>query len=136
LSSRLAVALVVLLLAAAAAGCAASSSSSSKNFQGTERDVATAIDDFSSAAKRKNEAKICDELLTKEFAQSLRSTGTDCETEISDAIADSDDYDLTVKDVSVSGPTATAVVENNDKTATMRLQKVGQDWRIAGLGGS
>jgi hypothetical protein len=132
---RLALALIALVLAAAAAGCTASSSSSG-NFQGAERDVATAIDDLSSAASRKNEAKICDELLTKEFAQSLRSAGTDCETEVSDAIADSDDSDLTVKDVSVSGPTATALVENNDKTATLRLQKVGQDWRIAGLGGS
>jgi hypothetical protein len=131
--SRLAVALIALLLAVAAAGCTASSSSSG-NFQGTERDVATAIDDFSSAASRKNEAKICDELLTKELAQSLKSSGTDCATEISDALTDADDYDLTVKDVTVSGPTATAVVENNDKTATFRLQKVGQDWRIASLG--
>jgi hypothetical protein len=134
--SRLALALIVVALALAAAGCTASSSSSSGNFQGTERDVAQAIDDLSSAASRKNEAKICDELLTKELAQSLKSTGTDCATEISDAIADSDDFDLTVKDVSVSGQTATAVVENNDQTATFRLQKVGQDWRIASLGGS
>jgi hypothetical protein len=131
--SRLAFALIALLLAAVAAGCAQSSSSAG-DFQGTERDVASAIDDFSSAASRKNEAKICDELLTKQLADSLKSTGTDCATEISDALADSDDYDLTVKDVTVSGPTATAVVENNDKTATLRLQKVGQDWRIASLG--
>jgi hypothetical protein len=131
--SRLAVALIASLLAVAAAGCTASNSSSG-NFQGTERDVAQAIDDFSSAASRKNEAKICDELLTKELAQSLKSTGTDCATEISDALTDADDYDLTVKDVTVSGPTATAVVENNDRTATLRLQKVGQDWRIASLG--
>ena len=131
--SRLAFVLIALLLAGAAAGCAASKSSAG-NFQGTERDVAQAIDDLSSAASRKNEAKICDELLTKELAASLKSSGTDCATEISDAITDSDDSDLTVKDVTVSGPTATAVVEKNDKTATFRLQKVGQDWRIAGLG--
>jgi hypothetical protein len=130
---RLSVALIALLVAVAVAGCTASSSSSG-NFQGTERDVADAIDDFSSAASRKNEAKICDELLTRELAQSLRSTGTNCETEISDALADADDYDLTVKDVSVSGATATAVVENNDRTATFRLQKVGTAWRIAALG--
>jgi hypothetical protein len=131
--SRLAIALIALLLAVAVAGCTQSSSSSG-DFQGTDRAVAHAIDDFSSAASRKNEAKICDELLTKELAQSLRSPGTDCATEISDALADADDYDLTVKDISVSGPTATAVVENNDKTATLRLQKVSQDWRIASLG--
>jgi hypothetical protein len=131
--SRLAIALIALLLAVAVAGCTQSSSSSG-DFQGTDRAVADAIDDFSSAASRKNEAKICDELLTKELAQSLKSSGTDCATEISDALTDADDYDLTVKDVTVSGPTATAVVENNDKTATFRLQKVGQDWRIASLG--
>jgi hypothetical protein len=133
--SRVALALIALLLAVVAGGCTQSSSSSG-SFQGTERDVADAIDDLSSAAGRKNEAKICQDLLTKELAASLKSTGTDCETEISDALADSDDSDLTVKDVSISGPTATAVVENNDKTATFRLQKVGQDWRIASLGGS
>ena len=133
--SRLAVALIALVLAVAATGCAAGSNSAS-NFKGAEGEVAKAIDDLGSAAKRKNEAKICGDLLTKEFAASLKSTGADCETEISDALADSDDYDLTVKDVTVTGPTATAVVENNDKTATFRLQKVGQDWRIASLGGS
>jgi curli biogenesis system outer membrane secretion channel CsgG len=130
---RLSVALIALLLAVVIAGCAQSSSSSGK-FQGAEQEVATAIDDLSSAASRKNEAKICDELLTKELAQSLKSTGTDCETEISDALADADDYDLSVKDVTVSGPTATAVVENNDKTSTFRLQKVGNAWRIASIG--
>ena len=68
--SRLAVALIALLLAVAAAGCTASSSSSG-DFQGTERDVAAAIDDFSSAASRKNEAKICDELLTKDRVDAI-----------------------------------------------------------------
>jgi hypothetical protein len=131
--SRLAVSLIALLLALAAAGCTADNNSAS-NFKGTEGEVAKAIDDLGSAAKRKNEAKICDDLLTKELAASLKSTGTDCATEISDAIADSDDYDLTVKDVAVNGPAATAVVENNGKTVTFRLQRVGQDWRIASLG--
>src|SRR3954453_7376183 len=130
---RLALTFIALLVAVAAAG-RAGSGCPAKKFQGTERDVAKAIDDFSSAAQRKNEAKICSELLTKEFAQSLRSAGTDCETEVSDALADADDFDLSVKDVSVSGPTATAQVENNARTATFHLQKVGQSWRIASLG--
>ena len=131
--SRVALTLIALLLAAVAAGCGVDNNSAPK-FQGAERDVAQAIDDLGSAAKRKNEAKICTDLLTKELAASLKSAGTDCETEMSDALADSDDYDLTVKDVTISGPTATAVVENNDKTATLKLQKVGQDWRVASFG--
>jgi Spy/CpxP family protein refolding chaperone len=125
--------LLLLVLALTSAGCAAANTSS-KNFQGTERDVATAIDDLGSAGKRKDESKICTQLLTRELAQQMKAAGATCEQEMSDAMADADDYDLKVKDVTVTGPTATAQVENNDNTYTMRLQKVGADWRVASLG--
>jgi hypothetical protein len=132
--SRLALVLLALVAALTIGGCTASNTSSSGSFQGAERDVANTIDDLASAGKRKNEGKICSELLTRELAQQLRTTGATCEVEISDAIADADDFDLTVKDVTVTGPTATAVVENNDRTSTFRLQKVGQAWRVASFG--
>ena len=35
----------------------------------------------------------------------------------------------------MSGPTATALVENANQTFTMRLQRIGAEWRIASLGG-
>ena len=124
---------LVVVLGLTAAGCAASNNSATK-FQGAERDVAKAVDDLGTAGKRKDDSRICTKLLTSELAAQMKSAGTTCEQELSDAMADADDYDLTVKDVSISGPTATAQVENNDKTYTLRLQKVGADWRIASLG--
>jgi hypothetical protein len=128
-------AVLVLVVALTVGGCTASNTSSSKDFQGTDKAVADAVDDLATAGKRKDEGKICTELLTRELAQRMRATGATCETEVSDAIADADDFDFTVKDVTVSGATATAQVENNDRTTTFRLQKVGQAWRFASLGG-
>jgi hypothetical protein len=127
--------LVPLALAVPLAGCAGANTSV-RNFQGAERDVASAISDFESAGQHKNERKICTELLTAAYAKSLAAGRSTCEDEVSDAVADADDYKLDIKDVTVTGPTATAVVENAGHTATFRLQRVGADWRIASVGGN
>jgi len=133
MSHRLALLSLALVAAVALAGCAGANTSV-RNFKGTQRDVADAIADFHTAGQRKDQKKICTELLTVELANSMRAPKTSCEDEISDALADSDDFNLTVKAVSVSGASATAQVENADRTATMRLQRVGAAWRIASLG--
>jgi hypothetical protein len=124
---------LVLAAAVALAGCAGANTSA-RNFKGTERDVADAIADFQSAGQRKDRTKICTELLTVELARSLRAPGTSCEDEIDDALADADDYDLNIKAVNVTGASATAQVENADRTFTMRLQRIGAAWRISSLG--
>jgi NACalpha-BTF3-like transcription factor len=130
---RLALLSLALAAAAALTGCAGANTSV-RNFKGTEHDVAQAIADFQSAGQRKNQKKICTELLTAEFANSLRAGRSTCEDEVDDAMADADDYKLTVKDVSVSGASATALVENAGRTVTFHLQRVGAAWRIASLG--
>jgi hypothetical protein len=125
---------LALVAAVPLAGCAGANTSV-RNFKGTERDVADAIGSFESAGQRKNQQKICQDLLTAAYAKSLAAGSSTCEDEVDDAMADADDYKLTVKSVAVSGPTATALVENAGQTFTMRLQRVGTDWRIASLGG-
>jgi uncharacterized protein YfdQ (DUF2303 family) len=124
---------LVIVAAVPLAGCAGANTSA-RNFKGTERDVADAIGSFESAGQRKNQQKICQDLLTAQYARSLAAAGSTCEDEVDDAMADADDYKLTVKSVTVSGPAATAQVENAGRTFTMRLQRVGADWRIASLG--
>ena len=131
--SRAALSLIALLAALTVAGCTTTSSDTQK-FQGTEGEVADAIGDLESAGKRRDDGKICTELLTRELARQMSAPGAPCEREISDAISDVDDFDLTVKDVSVSGQTATAQVQNDERRVTFRLQKVGANWRIASLG--
>jgi hypothetical protein len=56
---------------------------------------------------------------------------------VSDALDDADTFNMTVKSVTVSGATATAVVDSKEKTAndTFKLANVGGRWKISSFGG-
>jgi hypothetical protein len=131
---------LALLLAAAglATGCGASTSNSASKFSGVKKDVATTVDDLSSAAKKSDEAKICTDLLTPALIATLRaSNASSCNTAVNDAIKDAETFDMTVKTVNVSGNNATAVVDSKNKSAndTFALEKVGGRWKISSFGG-
>ena len=130
---------LALLLAAAglATGCGSAGSNSSADFTGAKEDVAKAVEDLESAARGSDEGKICRDLLSSALIDSLRSGGKSCTSAISDALDDADTFDMTVKSVTVTGTTATAVVDSKEKTAndTFKLEKVGGRWKIASLGG-
>jgi len=130
---------LALLLAAAglATGCGSAGSNSSADFTGAKEDVAKAVEDLESAARRSDEGKICRDLLASTLIDALRSGGKSCNSAIADAIDDADTFDMTVKSVTVTGSTATAVVDSKEKTAndTFKLERVGGRWKIASLGG-
>jgi Putative lumazine-binding len=129
---------LALLLAAAGlvTGCGSSGSNSSSHFSGARKDVAKTIEDLESAARKSDQARICRDLLTSTLIGTIRSGGQSCDAAISDALDDADTFDLTVKSVSVSGSTATAVVDSKEKSAndTFKLAKEGGRWKIASLG--
>jgi hypothetical protein len=131
---------LALLLAAAglATGCGSAGSNSSSDFTGVKKDVANAVEDLESAARKSDEAQICRDLLAPSLIDTLRSASSaSCDTAISDAIDDADTFDMTVKSVTVNGTTATAVVDSKEKSAndTFKLEKVGGRWKISSLGG-
>jgi hypothetical protein len=127
------------LVALALAGCGqSSSSSSSSDFSGEEAKVAKVIDDLSSDGKDRKPADICDELLAASLKQRITSAGGKCATEMRKAIEDADGFDLTVKDVNVTGKSATAQVRSTDDgktlTRTFSLKAEGGKWRIEKFG--
>jgi hypothetical protein len=130
---------LALLLAAAglATGCGSSGSNSSSDFSGVKKDVANTIEDLESAGRKSDQARICRDLLTSTLIDTIRSGGQSCDSAISDALDDADTFDLTVKSVTVSGSTATAVVDSKKKSTndTFKLAKEGGRWKIASLGG-
>jgi hypothetical protein len=130
---------VALLLAAAgiATGCGTSGSNSSSDFTGSRKDVAKAIEDLESAARRSDEGKICRDLLATALIDALRTGGKSCTSAVSDALDDADTFDMTVKSVTVTGSSATAVVDSKKKSTndTFKLEKVGGSWKIASFGG-
>jgi hypothetical protein len=130
--------ILALLLVAAGfvTGCGSSGSNSATNFSGVKNDVAGTVEDLESAARKSDQGQICTNLLASSLIGTLRSTGKSCDSAVSDALDDADTFDMTVKSVSVSGTTATAVVKSKEKSTedTFKLVKEGGRWKIASLG--
>jgi len=132
---RFAPALLVLL---AVSGCAQAEPSSVEQFSGAEAQVAQKVEDLEQAGKTGNPDDICSEILAKELVDELKAGGTDCVTEMQKAIEDADDFDLEVRDVSITGETATARVQRGEDgpTETMQFTREGGQWRATALSSS
>jgi len=122
------------------AGCGQAQTSANE-FQGDEKAVAQTIEDLQSAAQGRKPAEICSNLLSRELADKLKTTGNDCVREIEKVTSDADDFELEVEDVSVTGTTATATVTarkggKDDAETTFSLAREDGDWRLTDLGSS
>jgi hypothetical protein len=131
--------LVAILGVLLLAGCGAEQESSSvERFKsGDERAVAQKIEDLQEAGSRRDPERICAEILAKSLVEELEAAGASCTDEMKKAIEDADDYELDVREVDVSGGTATATVRQGDDgpTETMEFTREGGDWRATSLSG-
>jgi hypothetical protein len=121
--------------ALALAGCTAQTQTSAGDFQGAERDVAAVVDDISGAARSGDADKLCNDIFTKELADRFKAGASTCIDQVQDAMRDSNDFDIEVQDVTVTGDTATARVRQPDenRSGTFTFQRVGSGWRASGI---
>jgi hypothetical protein len=120
------------------AGCgSAAEPSSVEKFKGDERAVAQKVEDLQQAGDRRDPDKICTEILAKSLVTQLEAAGVTCEDEMNKAIEDADDYQLDVREVTISGTTATAEVQRGEDgpTETMEFTREGDEWRATALSG-
>ena len=129
--------LTVLLAALALAGCTTQQDTSADGFQGAEREVAEVVDDLAAASRSGDGDEICTQLVTAELAEEL-AAGDECKDQVEQALSDANDYDLEVRDVTVSGSTARAEVRQGDdgRTATLEFERGDDGWRATSLGSS
>jgi hypothetical protein len=133
--------------AVAIAGCGpVASRDSSSAFKGEQRLVANAIEDLQSAGQHHDAAQICSDLLAADLVRKIRQAGRvsggTCAQRLKKSLEDADDFELTVRRVTISGRTARAVVvagasgATDRRTETFRLVKEGTPtrWRIADMG--
>jgi hypothetical protein len=121
-------------LALAATGCTSTrTASSAKSFKGAEADVAKVVDALQTAGERRDAAKVCAEIFARALVSQLDSSGTSCGQEIAKTIKDVDDFKLDVRDVTVTGDTATAQVRNVKTLATLRFVREANRWKVSEL---
>jgi len=126
---------LLLALAAALPGCTAQNSDTAK-FSGEEQKVADTVEDLQTAGQDGDPRRICRGILAEDVVKKLEKSGSTCEKTIDRALDDADNYELEVKEVTVTGTSATAEVEAGAKNekATLKLVKSGPDWRVQSLG--
>jgi hypothetical protein len=131
--------LAAVLGALLVAGCAAESGSqdTSDRFGGQQRLVANTVEDLQSAADDSDEGKICRDLLARALADRLARGASGCQAAVAAVLEDTDANELAVRSVQIGGDTATARVRletgDRDRTATVRLVRERNGWRIAGF---
>lgn len=137
---RLTSAVAMAALVALSAGCApqASTQDSSGKFKGAQRQVATAVEDLSSAASKNDPGKICRDLLARSLADRLAAGGKGCNAAVESAIKNADSFDLAVSSVQITGDKATARVTSKigtkkSRAATVQLVQERGGWRVAGF---
>lgn len=131
--------LIAVLATVVLAGCGGQGSKntdSTKDFTGEQKAVATTVEELQKAAKDRDGKKVCSELITAELRDKI--SATDCGKVVKDAIRETDEVDLAVTKVAITGDTAVATVEeqvtdDKDRTRTITLEKAAGTWRISEL---
>ena len=103
-----------------------------------ERKVRDVLDRFGAATAQKDYQELCDDLLSPELVEQVRSVNLPCEVALRTGLEDVRRPTLRVKRVEISGKTARATVETgaaNQRPSQdeIRLVKQGDAWRIASL---
>ena len=117
-------------------GCGAAADSA-EDFKGEERAVAEVIETLQTAGERRDATQICNEILAADLKRRLEAGAGNCLDEIKDAVDEAEDTELTVKNVQVSGTTATAKVlgrdGERDRLSSLELRKESGRWRLTSL---
>ena len=119
---------------AIAAGCGGDDdvNNNADDYDGTEADVATVVDDFASAGRDGDGTKICEDIFATQLADNIeREAGQSCPSEVEDNLPE-DEYELTIDSLQVDGDTATVgVTDQDDNSSVLHIEKVDDAWRIA-----
>ena len=107
----------------------------------SDKEVRQTLDRYAQASRAKDYQTLCDDLLSSEIVDRLRSVGLPCEVALRTGLQNTKNPTLTVIGVEVNGNQALArvrgvAVGQPPGTSTYRLVREGGGWRIATSPGS
>jgi len=102
-----------------------------------EDEVRGVVMAFGEASAKKDYQKLCDELLDRSLVDNPEQYGLPCEIAIKQGLEKVQAPRLTISAVTVKGDRASVRVNTGaksqfDATATLKLRRVDDEWRIAG----
>ncbi len=102
------------------------------NYDGTDAEVASLVDDFANAGRDGDGDQVCDEIFTEELAGNVEEeAGQSCASEVEDNLPEGD-YELTIDSLEVEDDTATVgVTDQDDNESVLHVERVDGDWRVA-----
>ncbi|MCL2769136.1 MAG: nuclear transport factor 2 family protein [Solirubrobacterales bacterium] len=122
-------------LGALGAGCGPAASTST--FHGESHAVAQTVSEFQSNANSRNQAHICEHIITAELRSALTAPHRSCAKALEEQLAQVDNFTISIESISVRGPRATARVKSTwsgrEALSTLALVKEAGRWRIAAL---
>jgi len=126
---------VVLSAGALAAGCGGDDddvNNNADNYEGTEAEVATLVDDFASAGRNGDGTQVCEEIFAPELTENIEDeAGQSCASEVQDNLPE-EDYELEIDSLDVEDDTATvAVTDQDDNSSVLHVERTDSGWRIA-----
>jgi hypothetical protein len=127
--------LLALSATVVAIGCGGDDDDANNNaddYDGTDAEVASLVDDFANAGRDGDGDQVCDEIFTEELAGNVeQEAGQSCASEVEDNLPE-DDYELTVDSLEVDDDTATVgVTDQDDNESVLHVERVDGDWRVA-----
>ena len=119
----------------ALAGCSATPPSSAGDFKGAQKDVAQVVDDMQKAGRTGKPDTLCNDIFTADLANRFKAGNETCVDEVEKAMRDVNDYDIKVTDITITGDTATAKVEQTreKRAGTIGFQRIGNAWRVSSI---
>ena len=126
--------LFALSAAVVAIGCGGDDdvNNNADNYDGTDAEVASVVDDFANAGRDGDGEKVCDEIFTENLAKNIeQEAGQSCATEVEDNLPEGD-YEITIDSLEVEDDTATVgVTDQDDNASVLHIQRADGDWRVA-----
>jgi hypothetical protein len=104
------------------------------DFSGAEKDVAVVIDKFEQAADDEDYSEICNEILTREFADAVASVSSgSCENAFKDELDGKRQAEIDAKSITVTGDSAVAEVDEEGTDERITFVRDGDSWRISNI---
>jgi hypothetical protein len=126
--------LLAISAAAVAIGCGGDDdvNNNAGDYDGTDAEVATLVDEFGEAGRDGDGDKICEEIFTEELAGNVEEAAEQsCPSEVQENLPEGD-YEVTIDSLEVDGDTATvSVSDQDDNESVLHVEKIDDDWRVA-----